>query len=67
MAFVTFTRPDHTSVAIRVEEIVHFAPVPSAGPLVGPLTEGTRIVFKNQSIQDVVELFSDVLAQIDGA
>ncbi|WP_034859728.1 hypothetical protein [Sinorhizobium sojae] len=67
MAFVTLTRPDNSSIAIRIEEILHFAPVPSSGSLSGALSKGTRIVFKNNSIQDVVELIDDVLAKINEA
>jgi hypothetical protein len=42
-------------VAINPDEIVHLVPVPTSGPLMGPLTEGTRIVFRNQTHQDVKE------------
>ncbi|MGZ8360346.1 MAG: hypothetical protein ACXWUX_07475 [Allosphingosinicella sp.] len=56
MAFVQFTRPDGTPVSVSVEEVLRFAPVPTSGPLMGPLTEGTRIEFRNGKHQDVREL-----------
>ncbi|TCQ16401.1 hypothetical protein [Rhizobium sp. PP-CC-3G-465] len=67
MDFVLLTRPDDSLIAIKIEEIVHFAPVPSSGPLQGLLPTGTRIVFKNQTHQDVIELVDDVLAAIRSA
>jgi hypothetical protein len=62
MGIATFTRPDGTSVGVNPAEVVSFAPVPKEGPLMGPLSEGTRIVFRNQTHQDVKELF-DIVAQ----
>ena len=61
MAFVQLTRPDGTGVAINSEEVVKFAPVPTAGPLMGPLSTGTRITFRNGTHQDVKELEDEVL------
>jgi hypothetical protein len=56
MAFVQFTRPDGSPVSVSTDEVLKFAPVPTSGPLMGPLTEGTRIEFKNGKHQDVREL-----------
>ena len=56
MTFVQFTRPDGSPVSVSTEEVLKFAPVPTSGPLMGPLTEGTRIEFKNGKHQDVCEL-----------
>ncbi|MGH6839767.1 MAG: hypothetical protein ACREDT_13415 [Methylocella sp.] len=67
MSFVRLTRPDGSPVAINPDEVVHLAPVPASGPLMGPLSTGTRIVFKNQSHQDVRELLDEVIARIDAA
>jgi hypothetical protein len=67
MSFVRLTRPDGSPVAINPDEIVHAAPVPASGALMGPLTTGTRIVFRNQSHQDVGELLDEVIARIDAA
>ena len=67
MSLVTLTRPDNTAVAINPDEVVHLAPVPTNGPLVGPLSEGTRIVFRNQTHQDVKELLAVVIAKINAA
>jgi hypothetical protein len=67
VSLVQMTRPDGSPVAINPDEIVHLAPVPSTGPLMGPLTVGTRIVFRNQSHQDVKELFAEVVARINAA
>jgi hypothetical protein len=65
MSFVRLTRPDGSPVAINSDEVVHAAPVPASGALMGPLATGTRIVFKNQSHQDVRELLDEVIALID--
>ena len=62
---VVLTRPDDTPVAINAGEVVHVAPVPVSGPLMGPLTKGTRIVFRNQTHQDVKQLFDEVVGKID--
>jgi hypothetical protein len=62
MSFVRLTRPDGSPVAINSDEVVHAAPVPASGALMGPLSTGTRIVFKNQSHQDVRELLDDVIS-----
>ncbi len=67
MSFVRLTRPDGSSIAIHPDEVVHAAPVPASGSLMGPLTTGTRIVFGNQSHQDVRELLDDVISRIDAA
>jgi hypothetical protein len=67
MSFVRLTRPDGSPVAINPDEVVQLAPVPASGPLMGPLSTGTRIVFKNQSHQDVRELLDEVIARIDAA
>ena len=67
MTFVRLTRPDDSPVAINPDEVVHAAPVPASGALMGPLTTGTRIVFRNQSHQDVRELLDEVIARIDAA
>jgi hypothetical protein len=67
MSFVRLTRPDGSPIAINPDEVVHVAPVPASGPLMGPLRKGTRIVFRNQSHQDVRELLDEVIAQIDAA
>src|SRR5580692_8870116 len=67
MSFVRLTRPDGSPVAINPDEIVHAAPVPATGPLMGPLSTGTRIVFRNQSHQDVKELIDVVVAKINEA
>jgi hypothetical protein len=67
MSLVQLTRPDGSPVAINPDEVVHLAPVPTSGPLMGPLTSGTRIEFRNQSHQDVMELLDVVIAKIDAA
>jgi len=67
MTLVMLTRPDDTPVAVNPDEVVHLAPVPTSGPLMGPLTKGTRIVFRNQSHQDVKELLNEVVARIDAS
>jgi hypothetical protein len=67
MSFVRLTRPDGSPIAINPDEVVHLAPVPDSGPLMGPLATGTRIVFRNQSHQDVRELLDDVISRIDTA
>ena len=67
MSFVRLTRPDGSPVAINPDEVVQAAPVPASGALMGPLSEGTRIVFRNQSHQDVRELLDEVIARIDAA
>jgi hypothetical protein len=67
MAFVRFTRPDGSPVTVNSAEIKSFAPVPTEGPLMGPLTEGTRLVFNNNTHQDVKELQAEVEALLAGA
>jgi hypothetical protein len=67
MSFVRLTRPDNSPIAINPDEIVHLAPVPESGALMGPLSTGTRIVFRNQSHQDVRELLDEVVARLDAA
>jgi hypothetical protein len=65
MAFVQFTRPDGSAVNVNSEEVLRFSPVPTAGPLMGPLTEGTRIEFKNGRHQDVRELQAVVAERLN--
>jgi hypothetical protein len=65
MSLVELTRPDGSPVAINPDEVVQLAPVPSQGPLMGPLAKGTRIVFRNQTHQDVKELQDEVIAKIN--
>jgi len=67
MAFVTFTRPDDSPVSINTVEVLSFAPVPTDGPLMGPLTIGTRIAFKNGKHQDVKELVEAVERKLNAA
>lgn len=67
MSLVMLTRPDGSAVAINPDEVVHLAPVPESGPLMGPLSTGTRIVFRNLSHQDVKELLDEVVAKIDAS
>ncbi|MGH6835336.1 MAG: hypothetical protein ACREC9_07260 [Methylocella sp.] len=67
MSFARLTRPDGSPVAINPDEVVHLAPVPASGPLMGPLSTGTRIVFRNQTHQDVRELLDEVISLIDAA
>lgn len=67
MAFVTFTRPDDTPVSINTVEVLSFAPVPTDGPLMGPLKIGTRIAFKNGKHQDVKELVEAVEKTLNAA
>jgi len=65
MLFVRLTRPDGSQIASNTSEIVHAAPVPASGELAGSLTEGSRIVFRNQSHQDVRELLDEVMSRIE--
>jgi hypothetical protein len=67
MAFVSFTRPDDSPVSINTVEVLSFAPVPTDGPLMGPLKIGTRIAFKNGKHQDVKELVETVERKLNGA
>jgi hypothetical protein len=67
MSLVELTRPDDTLVAINPDEVVHLAPVPTSGPTMGPLSKGTRIVFRNLSHQDVKELPETVISKINAA
>ncbi|KQY34656.1 hypothetical protein ASD38_21080 [Caulobacter sp. Root487D2Y] len=67
MAFVTFTRPDDSPVSISTVEVLSFAPVPTEGPLMGPLKVGTRIAFKNGKHQDVKELVEAVEKKLNAA
>ncbi len=67
MAFVSFTRPDDTSVSINTAEVLSFAPVPTEGPLAGPLKAGTRIAFKTGKHQDVKELVAEVEKKLNAA
>ena len=67
MAFVSFTRPDGSPVSINSDDVLRFAPVPTSGPLMGPLTEGTRITFENGAHQDVKELQQVVADRLNAA
>ena len=67
MAFVTFTRPGDSPVSINTVEVLSFAPVPTDGPLMGPLKVGTRIAFKNGKHQDVKELVEAVEKKLNAA
>jgi hypothetical protein len=67
MAFVTFTRPDDTPASINTGEVLSFAPVPTDGPLAGPLSVGTRIAFKNGRHQDVKEPVEAVERKLNAA
>lgn len=68
MAFVTFTRPDDTPVAINSKEVLHVAPVPPSDAATGgPLDQGTRIVFKTGGHQDVKELVDEVTRKLNEA
>lgn len=67
MAFVSFTRPDDSPVSINTGEVLSFAPVPTEGPLMGPLKVGTRIAFKNGKHQDVKELVEAVEKKLNAA
>jgi len=67
MAFVSFTRPDDATVSINTIEVLSFAPVPTDGPLMGPLKVGTRIAFRNGKHQDVQELVEAVERKLNAA
>ena len=67
MAFVTFTRPDDSPVSLNTVEILSLGPVPTDGPLMGPLKVGTRIAFKNGKHQDVTELVEAVEKKLNAA
>ena len=61
MAFVQFTRPDGSPVVVNSDQIIKLTPVPSPdSPDGGPLKEGTRIYFHNNTHQDVKELIKTV-------
>ena len=62
MAFVQFTRPDGSSVAVNSQEVVTCIPVPGDGPL--PAGEGTRINFRNGTHQDVKEKLAEVTRKL---
>jgi hypothetical protein len=62
-----FTRPDDTPVGVYSSKVVSFAPVPTSGPTMGPLREGTRIVFENRTHQDVKELVAEVERRLNGS
>ena len=64
MAFAQLTRPDGSAVSVNVAEVLKFAPVPTEGPTMGPLKQGTRVYFKNGSHQDVCELQDAVMAKL---
>ena len=67
MAFVTFTRPDDSSVSINADQVLKLVPVPTSGPTMGPLTEGTRIHFLNRTHQDVKQLLHEAEALLNAA
>jgi len=58
MPFVQFMRPDGSPVTVNSDEIVEMAPTPASG---------TRLVFRNQTHQDVNELLDVVVARIECA
>lgn len=45
MSFVTLARPDDTLIAVNPDHVLHCEP--------GPRATGTRLVFGNQTYQDV--------------
>ena len=65
MAFIDLTRPDDSPVVVNTEEILMLTPVPPAGATSGPLTEGTRIEFRNKMHQDVKELIEAVRQKLN--
>ena len=67
MAFVTFTRPDDSSVSINADQVLKLVPVPTSGPTMGPLAEGTRIHFLNRTHQDVKQLLHEAEALLNAA
>lgn len=67
MRILRLTRPNDTPININSIEIIHFAPVPTRGPAMGPLAEGTRIVFRNKTHQDVKELIDEVAKLFEAA
>ncbi len=67
MRILRLTRPNDTLININSAEIIHFAPVPTSGPSMGPLIEGTRIVFRNKTHQDVKELIDEVAKLFEAA
>ena len=64
---IVLTRPDDSPVAINPDDVVLLAPVPVSGPLMGPLSQGARIVFRNQTHQDVKQLFDEVVAKVNAS
>jgi hypothetical protein len=64
--FATFTRPDGSPVAVNINEVVRFAPVPATGPTSGPLKDGTRLSLKNGENQDVKERQDEVMKRLGG-
>jgi hypothetical protein len=65
MIFVKLTRPDRSEIIINPTEVVHAATVPTSGPLTGSSTTGTRIEFRNQTHQDVLEPLDEVHRLLD--
>ena len=65
MPFVQFTRPDGTPVSVNSAEVLEVTPVPTSGPLMGPITQGTRIYFKTGAHQDVTELEDEVRQRLN--
>ncbi|HVQ08056.1 MAG TPA: hypothetical protein VMS43_06435 [Allosphingosinicella sp.] len=54
-------------MSVSSAEVLRFAPVPTSGPLMGPLAVGTRITFRNNQHQDVTELQQDVADRLNRA
>jgi hypothetical protein len=67
MTFVLLTRPDDSPVSINTNEVVRLTPVPTSGPLQGPITVGTRIEFRNNAHQDVRETIEVVTVRLNAA
>lgn len=67
MSYAQFMRPDGQPVYLKTGVIEDSAPVPTEGPLMGPLPQGTRITFRNQSHQDVKELADEIQQRIAAA
>jgi len=67
LSFAQFTRPDGEPMYVKSTEVLKFTPVPTSGPLMGPLTAGTRLYFNNQEHQDVKELADEVARRLAAA
>lgn len=66
MSFVQSTRPDGSPVTVNSNDVRPCAPVPTSGPLMGPLSEGTRITFKSGGHRDVRERLQEVQDRRNG-